>query len=92
MPTLRCFTAGALLLFAVTAAAQTEYTANRDPAMQRLGQQLQADQLADARHDLADYLTRLPGDASPTARAVLELDPLICTGSLRMAVGSRSCC
>jgi len=93
MPTLRRFTAGALLLFAVTAAAQTEYFSGRDPAMQRLGRQLQADQLADARRDLADYLTQLPGDAimqynlacldavfGDTASALARLDRALAAG------------
>ena len=93
MSALRRFTAGALLLFAVTVAAQTEYISGRDPAMQRLGQQLQADLLADARRDLADYLTRLPGDAimqynlacldavfGDTASALVRLDRALAAG------------
>jgi hypothetical protein len=52
-----------LLLIAAGAVAQTEYETLREPALRRLGAQLQANQIEAARGDLADYLARFPGDA-----------------------------
>jgi hypothetical protein len=52
-----------LLSAATPAGAQTAYETVREPALRRLGSNLQAGAFDDARRDLAAYVARYPGDA-----------------------------
>ncbi len=63
MPKLRHIVCLLIVVIATGAAAQTEYEAARNAAIQQLGSQLQAGEQEAARRDLAGYVERFPGDA-----------------------------